>query len=378
VSVAPAPKPLLTSSGATFLAGTLNTSVVRTTGATTPVSFVFDAEGLSWLSFRDNGDGTGVLSGAPPADAAGQHTFYLFPLAEGTNTSGLPVIDPHSPFGYDPSGFRPLYVIAESTFLTPNLATFTVGTPASFTIRTNQSNGFITEIGALPQGLGLASPGDGTALIVGVPTAGTGGNYTLQLSFQQLFPFGQGTATQALNLQINEEPVFTSAATANFYVGQNNTFAVDILGYPILSSAPVAQSATTPNYIPGAQFTVAGLPSDLTYGNLNPQGYATGTLTLSGQPSSADVGQHQVTISVSNGGPTVVQQLTLNILAVPGDVNGDGAATCTDFSIVRSSFGQYRGQPGYKAEADLNNDGVVNIQDLSIVSRSVSKGTVCH
>ncbi len=61
-----------------------------------------------------------------------------------------------------------------------------------------------------------------------------------------------------------------------------------------------------------------------------------------------------------------------------GDVNSDGVVSCTDFDLVKASFGQSRGKPGYSAAADLNGDGVVNIQDLSIVARNVPSGTVCR
>ena len=38
-------------------------------------------------------------------------------------------------------------------------------------------------------------------------------------------------------------------------------------------------------------FTVIGLPTDLQASNLTPGGFATGTLTIQGTPSAADVGR---------------------------------------------------------------------------------------
>jgi hypothetical protein len=375
--VNPPPQPVLTINTATFVAGASNSFTVTTTGATTPVEFVFVPNGLgmdpSWLSFHDNGDGTGVLTGTPPEGTSGSVMFYLYAIA---NVPGSGAFQNNN-------NFNPTFTINvnnQPTFLTPTTATFTVGDPGSFTITTNQTSGTITDSGALPNDIEFTDNGNGTATISGTPAAGAGGVTTLQLSIVG----NTGTGTQALNIQVNEKVAFTSAPYANFYVGQENSFAVQVSGYPLLSSAPVAQSQTAANYVPGVQFAVEGVPGDLSYSNLNPEGYNTGTLTISGNPSSADLGQHTVFIGADNtidsyngSGPATSQTLTLNI-AMPGDVNGDGVVNCTDFDLVKASFGTYRGQPGYNPAADLNNDGVINIEDLAIVSRHLPEGTVCH
>lgn len=51
----------------------------------------------------------------------------------------------------------------------------------------------------------------------------------------------------------------------------------------------------------GMFFTVTGLPSGLSFSNLNPANYATGTLTIAGTPSRADIGVHTVYITAQNG-----------------------------------------------------------------------------
>ena len=95
--------------------------------------------------------------------------------------------------------------------------------------------------------------------------------------------------------------------------------------------------------------------------------------------------QHTLKLSIVKppNGPTLpvsLQSVVLNSASgnASGDVNGDGVVNCTDFDLVRASFGKSKGQPGYNSAADLNNDGVVNIQDLSAVSRNVPTGTRCH
>jgi hypothetical protein len=106
-----------------------------------------------------------------------------------------------------------------------------------------------------------------------------------------------------------------------------------VSGYPALSSAPVSQGQNAADFVAGMQFTVSGLPADLSYSNLNPEGYNTGTLMLSGTPSSSDVGPHVITISADNGvGAPVTQTLILNIASVVGDVNGDGGVRQVHFT----------------------------------------------
>ena len=259
-------------------------------------------------------------------------------------------------------------MLGQPQFISANSVSFTVGDASSFTISTNQLSGSITEIGTLPQGLEFMDNGNGTATISGTPAAGAGGLVTLPLSISS----DTGTGTQALNLLVNEAASFATGSTTrivNFYVGQDNKFAVPAGGFPALSSAPVTQSGTAANYVSGMEFTVSGLPADLSYSNLNLAGHNTGTLTLSGNPSSSDAGGHLLTIVATNGvGAPAGEHLILNIEPVPGDVNGDGIVNCADFDLVKASFGLYPGRIGFNPVADLNDDGVVNIDDLAIVA----------
>ena len=68
---------------------------------------------------------------------------------------------------------------------------------------------------------------------------------------------------------------------------------------------------------------------------------------------------------------------TLPAVNVPGDVNGDGVASCADLAIVKTSFGKRAGQPGFDARADVNNDRIVNVVDLATVTRAIPTGTKC-
>jgi hypothetical protein len=74
-------------------------------------------------------------------------------------------------------------------------------------------------------------------------------------------------------------------------------------------------------------FTVTGLPANLRASNLNLVGFATGTLTIQGTPSAADIGTRQVQITAQNGFGTAARQtLTLNIVGITGPAPVSGSA----------------------------------------------------
>lgn len=58
-------------------------------------------------------------------------------------------------------------------------------------------------------------------------------------------------------------------------------------------------------------------------------------------------------------------------LKPPGDVNGDGVASCVDLALTKASFNKRQGQPGFEARADFNGDGIVDIKDWTFISKIV-------
>jgi hypothetical protein len=314
VNIDPPPSANLVSSSATFVAGIPNSVRVTSTGAITPVSYAFSGQPFpapSWLSFHDNGDGSGVLSGTPPEGIGGLYTFTLMPFAAGNL------------FNFVSANFA-LNVNGTPIFTSPSVATFTVGTADSFAINTNgasvSADGF-----TFPRGLTFQS---GTpASITGTPAPGTGGVQTVPL----IATDSSGSASQTLTINIYEAPHIPSANSATFFTGMPGSFAVTTTGYPSLSTHPVSQNSTpptSPTQGQGMYFTVTGLPSDLQYSNLNPQGLATGTLTIQGTPSQADAGVHQLQITAQNGVGVMAQQtLALDIIAITGPAPASGS-TC--------------------------------------------------
>ena len=65
------------------------------------------------------------------------------------------------------------------------------------------------------------------------------------------------------------------------------------------------------------------------------------------------------------------------VLAVVGDVNGDGKVDCADLAIVKASIGKRCGQTGFDSRADLNHDCVVDVRDFAAVARQVPAGSRC-
>jgi len=96
--------------------------------------------------------------------------------------------------------------------------------------------------------------------------------------------------------------------------------------------------------------------------------------------NSLSTGSHTISALYngdSNNAPSASPSVTVTIVSVPGDVNGDGVVNCLDLDLVKASFGKRAGQAGFNPNADVNHDGVVNILDLSFVARQVPAGTVC-
>ena len=280
---------------ANFTAG-VNNAVLLTSYATTPVSWVFDADpNAPWLTLVDNGNGTAVLSGKPPIDVTGTFQPYLAPNALG---SGVPFV----------SQF-PVTVTNNPVFTSPASATFTVGTEGSFSPTAN--TGSITTTGTLPSGLNVVF--GNPANIVGNPAMGTGGQYQIQL----LDSATSGTAVQDLTVNINEAPAITSPHLVVLFAGQPYSFDVTTTGFPNVSTHQVSFGSappTSPSQGLGMNFRLSPLLNGMQATNINSLGLATGTLTASGTAWSQDVGTHSLTITAGNGvGAKAVQTLTVEV-----------------------------------------------------------------
>lgn len=276
----------------TFPAGKPTTVALRARGNRTRVSWAM-AGNPPWLSLQDNGDNTALLSGTAPlnADEWFAPNIQLSPAGALSTVRGILVQVPRPP-----------------SFTSAETATFRVNTPGTFSPAV--SNGSITYLGTLPQGL-FFTPGN-PAVISGTPAGGSGGIYPLSL-------FGTGvagTSTQTLALTVNEPPSILSSNHMVAFAGKPVTFDVVAYGYPLLGTRSAAPTGSFVNDTAlGMQFLTTGLPASLQASNRNAAGRNTGVLRISGTPTTADIGTRRITISASNTiGNPVNQTLTLQVL----------------------------------------------------------------
>ncbi|MBV8069266.1 MAG: hypothetical protein JO270_05135 [Acidobacteriaceae bacterium] len=309
---------LVPPASATFSAGVPNQHLLYSNGAITPVSWTLIPDPkASWLKLKDNGNGTALLTGTPPAGISGTFNPKIGPVAYGTFT----IINPF-----------PVTVENRPVFTSPNTATLIAGAGGSFAVQA--SEGDITLVGALPAGLtfnaSVSGPlGGSSAIISGTPAPGTGGQYTLNLLASA--PGTSGPGMQQLTLNVKEAPIFTGpcpvsgrtppACTVQLAAG--GTLAVTTGGFPFMSSQPLPASAgPLPQYSTYGEkwmsFYLLHSPDGFQVTNRNAEGFATGTLTITA-PADAHVGDEwAVAIFADNGVPPQAEQdLFIKIVAPP-------------------------------------------------------------
>ena len=187
--------PAVTSAAtASFTIGKSGTFKVTSTGS--PAAALSFAEPLpAGLSFVDNGNGKGTLSGTPAVGTSGTYSLFI----SASSTAGS-VSQPFT-----------LVVNQVPTVTSAATTTFTVGSAGTFTVTTA---GFptpaLTFTGTLPSGVTLVDNGNGTATLSGTPAAGTAKSYTLKITAKN----SAGSVVQTFSLVVNQAPAVTSAATA--------------------------------------------------------------------------------------------------------------------------------------------------------------------
>jgi putative cofactor-binding repeat protein len=275
--------PSITSANTTTLAvGTAGTFNVTTTGAPAPgLSIVGTLP--AGITFVDNGNGTGTLSGTAAAGTGGSHAFAI----QASNGAGSPATQAFT------------LLIDEAPLVTSgDAATFVVGTLGTFTVTTSGSPApTITRGGVpiLPAGMTFTDNLDGTGTLTGTPLAGMGGTYPL--TFLALNSAG-ASPLQSFTLTVNEATSFGSADSTTFVLNTLGTFAVTTVGFP------------------DATLTASGLPAGVTFVD-----NGDGSANLSGTPTLS--GSFPVTITANNGiGGPVTQSFTLSIHEAPAITSG--------------------------------------------------------
>ena len=263
------------------------------------------------LSAAPNGNSFAMTSGTVPAGGA----CNIFVTVTGTfggaylNSTGLIT----TPVGLNSTaasasltiGFPPGFLSADHT-------TFIVGSAGNFPLSTaGYPIPSLSLTGTLPASVTF---NPATAVISGVPAAGTGGVYPVTIKATNGLP---PDAIQSFTLTVNESPTITSANAATFTVGTLGSFAFTTTGFPV----------------PGIAITGA-LPSGVSY---NPA-----TRTISGTPLGGSGGIYPLTLTANNGVGTAMQTFTLTVNASPSITSATGTsfteASAGAFTVTRSGF----------------------------------------
>jgi len=227
------------------------------------------------VHFADHGDGSATIEGTPAAGSGGVYPITI----KASNGTGP---DATAPFTLTVNEAPSIDGPASSTFTVGTTGASTDFTAAGYPVATLTATG-------LPDGLQLTGSGD-TVKITGTPTAGTGGEYDVTITATN----GVGDdATMTTHVVVREKPGITGPTSARFVSGSAGSIAFATTGYP------------------QAQLSVSGdVPAGLTFHD-----NGNGTATLSGTATTGAVGEHQITVTASNGiAPDAVQQVTIEVV----------------------------------------------------------------
>lgn len=271
--------PAITSANTTtFSVSAAGSFTVTTTGF--PAPSLTEAGALpSGVTFVDNGNGTGKLSGTPASGTSGSYPIML------TASNGI---------GSNATQNFTLTVNTAPVITSANSTTFTVGAAGSFTVTTTGTpTPSVTEAGALPSGVTFTANANGTGTLSGTPAAGTGKTYSITFTASN----GVGSnATQNFTLTVDEAPSITSPNTTTFTAGASSSFTVMTKGFP---APAVTETGALPS---GVNFVDNG----------------NGTGTLSGTPASGSLGTYNITFTAANGvGAPANQAFTLTVNTAP-------------------------------------------------------------
>lgn len=272
--------PTITSgaSASTSMRVPMTNFTVTATGDPAP-SLVLAGSLPAGLSFTDNGDGTGTISGTAAAGTAGTYALTF----TATNGVGDPASQPFT---------LTVTTATSAPAITSDAAdTEAFGTAFSFTITTN---GYpapkLTKTGTLPSGVTFTDNGNGTATLAGTSQNAALGSYNLTLKAKN----SVASVTQAFVLTITKAPVITKVSTQTARVG---------VAY---SKTITAKGFETPT------LAVTGLPGNLSFAD-----NGNGTGVISGVPAVGTGGSYNVTITANNSLGTATLTFVLKVNEAP-------------------------------------------------------------
>ncbi len=252
-------------------------SYTETTSRGSPVPVMTASSLPSGVTFVDNGNGSGTLTGSASI-AAGSYTLTL----TANNSVGNPVtltVD--------------LIIASPPVFTSASSVSFVSGSHVSFTVSASDTDSQppalaldSTLTGAV-KNLTFVDNGDGTGTLSGTLVSGTTGTYSLL--FEADNSVGVAT-TQTLTVTIPTAPVFTSGASASWKAGSTVAWTV---------------SATDTDSASPSLSVASGLTGALA--NLHFVNNGNGTGTLSGTLAGGS-GAYTVTFQATNTAGQVTSQ----------------------------------------------------------------------
>lgn len=248
---------------------------VRATGIPTPkLSLNPGKYDMGGLTFTDNGDGSGTLSGVyqsiPSVQTCLVNCGIVATNSQGTVTQLFTLNMASAPVAQE---FPPTSVTFTSGVDNSRLLTsFGAITPVTWAFRGDPNAPWLT----------LVDNGNGTANLHGMPPAGITGTFTPFLG-----PAAAGTigVLTGFPVTVTNHPVFTSGETATFTAGTQGSF-------PITASTGSITSGSI-------------LPAGLSFTSGNPA-------MITGTPAAGTGGQYDIAVT-ANAATSATQELIVNV-----------------------------------------------------------------
>ncbi|MEA2608859.1 MAG: hypothetical protein QOJ75_1102, partial [Chloroflexota bacterium] len=229
---------------ATFVTGSSNSFSVTTSGNPAPT---ISRTGTlpSGVTFIDNGNGTGTLSGTPAAGTTGTYTL-TFTAANGNLPNATQTFT--------------LTVKTTPVITSANNATFTIGAAGSFTVTTTGTpTPTVGRTGTLPSGVSFVGNADGTGTLSGTPASGTAGTYPLTFTATNGAP---PNASQSFTLTVvNQQVVPGQPAPPTASAGPGK-------GITVHWTAPSNLGSPITSYTLQRFLNCAGSPTTISPGNV--------------------------------------------------------------------------------------------------------------
>jgi hypothetical protein len=259
-----------------------------TTSAGSPTPAITVSSLPSGVSFVDNGNGTGTLTGVSTV-ASGSYTI-VFTASNSVGTADTLSFD--------------LVVATAPVFTSASTVSFASGSHVSYTISASDTDSqppalaLDSTLSGSVKNLTFNDNGNGTGTLSGTLTSGTTGTYNLV--FEADNSVGIAT-TQTLTITIPTTPVFTSASSLSWKAGSTVSFTVSATD---TDSIPPSLALTS---------TLAGAVKNLSF-----KDNGNGTGTLSGTLVSGTTGSYAVTFQAKNSASQATNQtLTVTVPTTP-------------------------------------------------------------